>query len=117
MSLELNDHKAIGILMWWIEGADGSIGRKEEKTIENILSDMDYSMQKYRQKTKMFISGLSSQHMEKAIDQSIQWGAEHFDNQRKQQTIKTLKVVARSNEKTENEQQNITQIKEEWNVT
>lgn len=114
MSFNLNNEKATGILIWWIEGADGSIDPQEEEAIAEVLSEMKYSMDDYRQETKMFISGLSNERMQEAVDESIQWGAAHFDEQRKNKTLHLLNTIARSDSKEEDEQEKLERIKKEW---
>ncbi len=115
MSFDLNNEKATGVLIWWIEGADGKIGKEEEEAIEEQLKELNYSIDTYRSDTKMFISGLSSDRMEDAVDESIQWGAEHFDENRKQKTLKILEAVAGCNGTEENEQEKLNNIRRRWN--
>ncbi len=112
MGFSLDNEKATGVLIWWIEGADGSIDYKEEDAIKEVLDEMDYSMKEYRQKTKMSISGLSNERMEEVINESIQWGAEHFDEQRKKKTVRLLEIIADADEKGEDEQEKLDRIKQ-----
>ena len=65
----------------------------------------------------MFISGLSNERMEEAIDEAIEWGSEHFNEQRKQQTLKMLNMVADCNGTEEQEQEKLDRIKREWNLS
>ncbi len=117
MSFDLDNEKATGVLIWWIEGADGRIDKEEEEAIEEQLKELNYSINTYRSDTKMFISGLSSDRMEDAVDEAVRWGAEHFDESRKQKTLKMLETVANSDGKEENEQEKLDRIKREWNLS
>lgn len=115
MSLDLNNEKATGIIIWWIEGSDGAIAPEEEEAIEEKFDEMNYSVEEYRSETKMFISGLSTDRMEEVVDETIQWAAENFSEQRKQQTLELLKTISECDGKKGNEQVKIYRIQEAFN--
>ncbi len=115
MGFNLNNEKATGVLIWWIEGSDGSIGNEEEAAIEELLKEMNYSIDDYRQETKMFIGGLSNERMQQVIDEAIQWGSEHFDEERKNKTLKLLETIADCDGKKEDEQIKLDCIRQAFN--
>ena len=43
-SFELNKEKALDVLIWWVEGSDGSIDFQEEQKVKEVLNDINYSM-------------------------------------------------------------------------
>lgn len=94
MPFELNDEKATDVLIWWIEGTDGSIDYTEEQAVERVLEDMNYSLETYYQKTLMHIGALSTEHMKELVDKAIEWGKEHFDEHRKKLTLALLENIA-----------------------
>lgn len=112
MSFTLNDEKATGVLIWWIEGADGSIEMEEEEAVEDLLHDLNYSMKEYREKTKLHISGLSNEKVKDLVDDAIQWGAGHFDDARQQKTINLLETISECNGTKEEEQEKLDRIKQ-----
>ena len=97
MSFELNDEKATDVLIWWVEGADGSIDYSEEQAVKRVLEDMDYSLETYYQETLMHIGALSTEHMEELIENAVEWGKEHFDDNRKKLTLALLENIASAN--------------------
>lgn len=112
MNFELTNEKATNVLIWWIESADGSIDYREEETVKKILDGMDYSMEAYYQDAKLHISGLSIDKIEQLVEQSIQWGNEHFSEKQKKDTLALLKIIAESNERNEEEQEKLDRIEQ-----
>jgi len=60
MSFELNNEKATDVLIWWVEGADGSIDYREEKAVGDVLEDVSYSLETFYQETMIYLGGLSN---------------------------------------------------------
>lgn len=105
MAFELNDERAINVLMWWIEGADGSIDYDEEQAVQRVLKEMDYSPETFYEETRLHISGLGMDDVHKLVEESIEWVAEHFDEAHKKLTHSLLETIAASNGKITDEQQ------------
>lgn len=117
MSFELNDEKALDVLIWWVEGSDGSIDFYEEEAVENILKDMNYSPETYYEDTVMHISGLSTEKIEELVDNSIQHGSTHYSKHEKEKVVALLYAVAESNRDiTEGQQEKIDRVKQAFNV-
>lgn len=117
MSFELNNEKATDVLIWWVEGADGSIDYREEETVKKVLQDVNYSLETFYQETLMHLGGLSNENLKGLVEDAIQWGAEHFDVHRKQQTVALLYVIAECNGTiTDEQQEKIDTIKEAFGV-
>lgn len=117
MTFELTDEKATDVLIWWVAGADGSIDYREEKAVNNVLEDINYSLATYYEETMMHLSGLSNENLNKLVEQAIEWGRDHFDEYRKKRTIALLYVIAECNgEIKEKEQQKIDRIKEAFGI-
>lgn len=112
MAFELNEEKALDVLIWWVEGSDGSIDFHEEEAVENNLADMNYSPETYYEETMMHIGGLGTDKIKELVDESIQYGSTHFSEHRKQQAIALLYAVAESNgDISEGQQEKIDRIK------
>lgn len=117
MSFELNNETATDVLIWWVEGADGSIDYREEKAVKDALKDISYSLETFYQKTMMYLGGLSNENLKELVNDAIEWGSLHFDQHRKQRTIALLYVIAECNGKiTDEEQKKIDRIKESFGV-
>lgn len=117
MSFELNNEKATDVLIWWVEGADGSIDYREEETVKEVLEDVNYSLETFYQETLMHLGGLSNENLSELVDNAIQWGSEHFDKHRKQRTLALLYVIAECNGTiTDEQQEKIDKIKEAFGV-
>lgn len=117
MPLELNDEKATDVLIWWVEGADGSIDYQEEQAVKRALSDMNYSLETYYQETLMHIGELSTEHMKDLVDKAIEWGAEHFDEHRKKLTMALLETIASANgDITSGQREKLDRIEEAFGV-
>jgi len=117
MSFELNNEKATDVLIWWVEGADGSIDYREEKAVGDVLEDVSYSLETFYQETMMYLGGLSNENLKKLVENAIEWGSQHFDEHRKKQTIALLYVIAECNGKiTDEQQEKIDRIKESFGV-
>ncbi|MGK7370317.1 MAG: hypothetical protein ACNS64_08875 [Candidatus Halalkalibacterium sp. M3_1C_030] len=105
MPFELSDEKATDVLIWWVEGADGSIDYREEEAVEKVLKDVNYSLETFYQETMMHLSGLSTENLKELVQKAIEWGKENFDDHRKQRTIALLYVIAECNDNITDEQQ------------
>ncbi|MDX1586947.1 MAG: TerB family tellurite resistance protein [Balneolaceae bacterium] len=117
MSFELNNEKATDVLIWWVEGADGSIDYREEETVKEVLEDVNYSLETFYQETLMHLGGLSNENLKELVDDAIAWGSEHFDDHRKQQTVALLYVIAECNGTiTDEQQEKIDRIEEAFGV-
>ncbi len=117
MSYELNSEKATNVLIWWVESSDGNIDYREKEEVENILKEMNYDMETFYEETMVHISGLSAEKIELLIADSIRWGAEHYDKQRKKETVTLLKEVAQSDGNIDEDQENkLDRIKDEWGI-
>lgn len=117
MSFELTDEKATDVLIWWIEGTDGSIDYREDEAVRRVLTDMNYSLETFYEDTMLHISGLSNEHMKELIDQSIEWGNRHFNESRKKLTLVLLGTIASSNgDITADQQEKLDLIKKEFGI-
>ena len=117
MSFELNNEKATDVLIWWVQGADGSIVYREEKAVKDALKDVSYSLETFYQETMIYLGGLSNQYLRELVENAIEWGSQHFDEHRQQRTIALLYVIAECNRKiTDEEQEKIDRIKESFGV-
>jgi len=117
MPFELNDEKATDVLIWWVEGADGSIDYREEQAVKRVLKDMNYSLKTFYQETLMHIGALSNEHMGELIDEAIQWGSEHFDDHRKKLTVALLETIASANgDITDSQREKLDRIEESFGV-
>jgi len=97
MSFELTDEKAIDVLIWWVEGADGSIDYSEEQTVKEALEDMDYSLETYYQETLEYIGALGTDQLDELVERAVTWGSDNFDHHKKQVTLALLYVIAECN--------------------
>lgn len=117
MPFELNDEKATDVLIWWVEGADGSIDYREEEAVKRVLNDMNYSLKTYYEETLMHIGALSTENMKELVEKSIEWGKNNFDEHRKKITIALLEIIATSNGNiTDNQQEKLEKIEEAFAV-
>lgn len=117
MSFELNDEKALDVLIWWVEGSDGSIDFYEEEAVEKILKDMNYSPETYYEDTMMHISGLSTEKIDELVDDSIQHGRANYSKHEKEKVVALLYAVAESNgDITDGQQEKIDRIKQAFNI-
>lgn len=96
MSFNFTDEKAIDVLIWWVEGSDGSIDYSEEQAVKDVLDDMDYSLETFYQETLQHIGALGTDDLKGLVDEAIVWGKENFDDHKKQVTLALLKVIAES---------------------
>ncbi len=117
MAFELNGEKALDVLIWWVEGSDGSIDFYEEEAVEQILKDMNYSPKTYYEETMMYIGGLGTDKLKALVDDAIHYGSKHYSTHEKQKAVALLHAVAASNGSiTEGEQEKIDRIKREFGV-
>lgn len=117
MSFELNNEKAMDVMIWWIEGADGSIDYREDEEVKRVLNEMDYSMETFYQETLMHISGLGNENMQKLIDDAVAWGRDNYDKNRKKMALTLLGNIAACNgEVTSEQQEKLNLIKKEFRI-
>lgn len=117
MSFELTDERATDVLIWWVAGADGSIDYREEKTVNKVLEDINYSLATYYEETMMHLGSLSTENLNKLVDRAIEWGRDNFDEYRKKRTVALLHVIAECNgEIKDREQKKIDRIKKAFGL-
>lgn len=118
MTFELNDEKATDVLIWWVEGADGTIDYREEQAVKRVLEDMNYSLETFYQEAVMHIGALSTENLKELIERAIEWGKTHFDDHRKELTLALLETIAASNgEITDSQREKLDRIEEEFGVS
>lgn len=117
MSFELSDEKAIDVLIWWVEGADGSIDYSEEQTVKEALADMDYSLETYYQETLEYIGALGTDQLDDLVNQAVDWGSNNFDHHKKQVTLALLYAVAECNgDVTSAQQEKLDQVQDAFGI-
>lgn len=117
MTFKLNHEKATDVLLWWVEGADGSIDYREEEAVANILEEMDYSLETFYQETFSYIGALSTEHIKDLVDDAVEWADEHFSDQRKKLTIILLERVAScTGEITKEQREKIDRVKKQFGM-
>ncbi|HEX6983018.1 MAG TPA: hypothetical protein VF181_09675 [Balneolaceae bacterium] len=94
MAFELNKERTIGVLIWWIESTDGSIDYGEERAVQEVLDELDYSIKDYHQETVLHIGALGTDELEDLIQNAIEWGSNNFDEHTKKVTLALLRVIA-----------------------
>jgi len=95
-SIELNDEKAIDVLIFYVIGADGHIEYDEEQAAKRLLEALDYDPESYYRETVLHISGLSTEHTNELIDDAIDYICEHFDSERRKYMFALLENLASS---------------------
>lgn len=117
MPFELNNEKATDVLIWWMEGSDGSIDYREEEAVKRVLSDVSYSLETFYEETMLYLSGMSTEKLKDLVGRSIEWGKNNFDDHRKQRTIALLYAIAEANDKiTPDQQEKIDRVKKAFGV-
>lgn len=117
MSFEFNKEKALDVLIWWIEGSDGSMEYEEDKKVKEVLGDMNYSKDIYFQDTLMYIGSLPTEKLSDLVNQAIAYGKDHFSEHDKKKVVALLYAIAQSSgEIKEGEQDKIDRIKREFDV-
>lgn len=117
MSFELSDEKAIDVLIWWVEGADGSIDYSEEQAVKEALKDMDYSLKTYYQETLEYIGALGTEQLDQLVEKALSWASEKFDHHKKQVSLALLYVIAECNgEITDAQQEKLDQIQQAFDI-
>lgn len=117
MGFEFNNEKALDVLIWWVEGADGSLTYQEDQKVKEVLGDMNYSKEIYFQDTLMYIGSLPTDKIDDLIDDAIEYGKEHYSEHDKQKAVALLHAIAKSDGAiTENEQEKLDHIKNEFDV-
>ena len=117
MSFKFNNEKALDVLIWWVEGSDGSIEYEEDQKVREVLSDMDYSKDIYYQDTLMYIGSLPTDKLSGLVDQAIAYGKKHYSEHDKKKVVALLYAIAQSSGKVkEGEQEKIDRLKREFEV-
>lgn len=117
MAFEFNNEKALDVLIWWIEGSDGSMAYEEEQKVKEVLSDMSYSKDIYYQDTLMYIGSLPTEKLSDLVDDAIAYGKKNFSGHDKQKAVALLYAIAQSDgDLTEREQEKMDRIKNEFDV-
>src|SRR5680860_877358 len=99
MAFELDKEKALDVLIWWVEGSNGSIDYREKEAVEKVLEDMNYSMKTYYEDTLMHIGGISTDHLKELVEKAIRYANEHYSKHQKEKTVALLHAIAESNGK------------------
>lgn len=116
-TFELNDEKAIDLLIFWVGGADGDIDYEENQAIYDIIDDMEYSPESYFQDTMLHISGLSTENVHSLINDAIAWCNKNFSDTKKRTLLTLLKQLASSDSKTSDaEQEKIDELKSRFGL-
>ena len=117
MPFEFNNEKAIDVLIWWVEGSDGSIDYSEEQAVKNVLRDMNYSLDTFYQDTVQYIGALATEDIGKMVENAIAWGSKNFDRHDKQVTLALLNVIAESTGAiSPGQQKKLDRIKKEFGI-
>lgn len=116
MAFEFNNEKALDVLIWWVEGSDGSMTYEEEQKVKEVLSDMNYS-KVYYQDTLMYIGSLPTDKLSDLVDNAIAYGKKNFSERDKQKVVALLYAIAKSDgDFTEGEEEKLDRIRSEFNV-
>jgi uncharacterized tellurite resistance protein B-like protein len=117
MSFEFNNEKALDVLIWWVEGSDGSIEYEEEQKVKEVLSDMNYSKDIYYQDTLMYIGSLPTEKLDDLVEDAISYAKQNYSKHDKQKTVSLLHAIAKSNDNVkEGEREKIDRLKNEFGV-
>jgi uncharacterized tellurite resistance protein B-like protein len=117
MGFEFNNEKALDVLIWWVEGSDGSIEYEEEQKVKEVLSDMNYSKDIYYQDTLMYIGSLPTEKLDDLVEDAISYANQNYSKHDKQKTVSLLHAIAKSNDNIkEGEREKIDRIKNEFGV-
>lgn len=117
MSFDLDNEKATDVLIWWVEGSNGSIDYSEKQAVKEILEDISYSLETFYQETLQHIGALGNDELDELVEEAIEWGAEHFDHHRKQVTLALLQVIAESDGKvTSGQQDKIEEVQKRFGI-
>jgi len=117
MSFEFNNEKALDVLIWWVEGSDGSIEYEEEQKVQEVLGDMNYSKDIYYQDTLMYIGSLPTEKLDDLVEDAISYASQNYSKHDKQKTVSLLHAIAKSNDNIkEGEREKIDRIKNEFGV-
>lgn len=94
-SFSLTDETAIDVLIFWIESSDGAISYDEKKAVQDVLSNMNYTMDTYHD-TISHLGALSTEHLREVEEEAIQYVKKHFSDDGKKLTYQLLYSVASS---------------------
>ena len=117
MGFEFNKEKALDVMIWWIEGSDGSMDYAEEQKVKEVLDDMNYSKDIYYQDTLMYIGSLPTEKLEDFVNDAIRYADENYSKHDKQKTVALLHAIAASDGNiTEGEREKLNRIKNKFGV-
>lgn len=115
-SFSLTDETAIDVLLFWIESSDGAISYEEDKAVQDVLSNMQYTMSTYR-KTISHLGALSTEHLKEVEKEALEYVKKHFSDDGKKLTYQLLYSVANCDGKaTEREKEKLQIMKDEFGL-
>lgn len=91
-NFELNDESAIDLLIFWVEGADGLINYDENREINHILEDLNYSPKNF-QHTLNHLNGLTTKHIDELIEKAVIYSKKYSED-KKRYIIALLQSIA-----------------------
>ncbi len=91
-NFELNDESAIDLLIFWVEGADGLINYDENREINHILEDLNYSPENF-QHTLNHLNGLTTKHIDELVDKAVIF-TKKYSEDKKRYIIALLQSIA-----------------------
>lgn len=66
----LNEETAIDVLIFWVEGSDGSISYEENNSLKDVFTDLGYDLDTYY-KTVNHINGLSTENVQALVNKAV----------------------------------------------
>jgi hypothetical protein len=116
-SFEFGPESVIDVLIYWVAGADGHIEYEENKSVKEALDTLSYSQEDYFHNTLTHINGLSTESIDKLIEDAVAWAGKNFDHHKKQSAIALLEFVAESDDKiSPAEQEKIDRLRKEFGL-
>ncbi len=91
-NFELNDESAIDLLIFWVEGADGLINYEENREINHILEDLNYSPENF-QHTLNHLNGLTTKHIDELVEKAVIY-TKKYSEDKKRYIIALLQSIA-----------------------
>lgn len=94
----LTDETAIDVLIFWIESTDGAISYDEDKTVQRVLENMEYSMTTFRS-TMSHLGALSTDGLHEVEEDALNYVKKNFTDDGKKLTYHLLEAIANSSGK------------------
>lgn len=116
MAFELDDEKALDILIWWIESTDGSIDYSEKQAVKKVLEEMNYSLETFYQKTVMHLGAMGTDELNDLIQRALNWAGENYTEVQKKRALALLKVIAKEGDDNEEQQVKLNKIEKAFSV-